>query len=105
MGDSPGDNIDKVDIVTHLGDGRPRQNGVDGLAQRLRADAELTGTVLVDLDTDHLGRLVPVKVDILCARRIAEHRREALRVVADLRGIRTADAELERPADRRAELE
>ena len=85
LGDGAGDDVDQVDIVAHLGDGRPRQHGIDGLAQGLRADAERAGTVLIDLDTDHLGRLVPVEVDIPCARRVAEQRREALRELAHLR--------------------
>jgi hypothetical protein len=80
-------------------------DSVDGLTQCLRTDAERTRTVLVDLDTDHLGRLVPVEVDVLGARGIAKKGREALREIAHLRGVRAADTELQRPADRGAKFE
>jgi hypothetical protein len=71
----------------------------------LRTDAQRASPVLVHLDANNLGRLVPVEVDVLCTRRLAEQGRETLRELPDLGGIRTADAELERPTDRRAELE
>ena len=85
LGDGAGDDVDQVDVVAHLGDGRARQHGIDGLAQRLRADAERAGAILIDLDANHLGRLVPVEVDVARVRRVAEHRREALRELAHLR--------------------
>ena len=104
VGDGARDDIDKVNVVAHLGDGRPRQHGIDGLTQGLRADAERAGTVLIHLDPNHLGRLVPVEVDILSAWRVAKQRREALREFAHFRRVRAADTELERPADRRTKL-
>ncbi len=68
-------------------------------------DAERPGPILVHFDTNYLGRLVPVKVDVPRIRSLAEQCSEVLRDLADLHGIRTADAKLERPADWRSKLQ
>ena len=51
---------------------RARQNGIDGLTQCLRTDAERPSPVLIYLDADHFGRLVRVEVDISCIRSFSE---------------------------------
>ena len=72
VGNGAGDDVDQIDIIAHLGDGRARQDGIDGLTQCLRTDAERPSPVLIHLDANHLGRLVPVEVDISRIRRLAE---------------------------------
>ena len=52
-----------------------------------------------------LARLVPVVVDVARVGVLAEHLREGLRQLARRAGIGAADAELQRPADRRPELQ
>ena len=61
---------------------------------------ERARAILVHLYTNHLRRLVPVEVDVARMRRAAEQRGEAVRQLAHFRRIRSADPELERPADR-----
>jgi hypothetical protein len=71
----------------------------------LRTDAQRPSPVLIHLNADDLGRLVPVKIYISRIWRLAEQGSEVLRNLADLHWLGTADAELERPADRRTKLQ
>ena len=100
-----GHDVDEVDAVAHLRHARARQDSIDGLAQGLRADAERTGAILIHLDADDLRGLVPVEVDVARVRGAAEHRRELVGQLAHFRRIWSGNAELERPANGRSELE
>ena len=72
LGNGAGDDVDQIDIIAHLGDGRAGQNGIDGLTQCLRTDAQRPSPVLIHLNADDLGRLVPVEIDISRIGRLAE---------------------------------
>ena len=102
-GNGAGHDVDQIGAVAHLGDLGAGQHGVDVVRQLLRADAERAGAILVHLDLDDLGRLVPVVVDVAGVGVAAEHLRERLRDLARLDRIGAADAELaaaSRPAVR-----
>ena len=85
--------------------GVPDHDGVQRLGQRLRAQAEKPGLILVDPDPDLARGLHPVEVDQpqigVFAHRLAELERDR----AHLGDVRPADPILHRPADRRPELE
>ena len=73
--------------------------------QLLRTDAKDARSVLVHLDADRLGRLVPVIVDVAGAGIAADDLGEAQRQLAGLGLVGAADPELQRPADRWSEFE
>src|SRR6476646_6290969 len=66
------DDVNQIDVIAQLGDCGTRQDGIDGLAQRLRTDAEGASSILVDFDADYLGGLVPVEVDVARIRSLSE---------------------------------
>ena len=99
------DDIDEVGRIAQLRDRGARQHRIDVVGQLLRADAEGTRAVLIDLDLDGLGGLVPVVVDVARAGIAADDLREGEGQLARLDRIGACDAELERPADRGTELQ
>jgi hypothetical protein len=82
-----GDDVDQIDVIAQLRHRRARQDGINGLAQCLRTDAESTSPVLIHLCADDFGRLVPIEVDVPCIWILAQQRREVQRDVPDLHGV------------------
>src|SRR5262249_7083546 len=99
------DDVDEVDRVTHFGDRVAADHAVDGGGNCFRADAELASLVLINVDLDDAGWLVPVVSDVADMGVPADHGSELLRISPDLADVRPADAELHGTADRRSELE
>ncbi len=70
----PRHDVDQVDVVAELGDRGAAVDRVELLGDRLRAEAELAGAVLVDLDPHRLGLLAPVEVMVSAAPGVPERR-------------------------------
>ena len=82
-----------------------RNDGVEHARKRLRAQPKQARLVLVDLDADLPGRLDPVEIDVRDLRICGDDLRQLQRDVAHLRNLRATDAVLDRPSDRRAQLQ
>ena len=99
------DDVDEVDVVADLGDGAARYHRVEHARQRLRAQPQQARLVLVDADAHLPGRLDPVEIDVHGLRIVGDDLGELEGDLAHLRRVRTADAILHRPSDRRSELQ
>ena len=99
------DHVDEIDVVAQLRDGRAGDGGVEHGRERARADAQPARLVLVDVDADLPRRLHPVEVHVPRPRVGGEHLGELERDPAHLVLVRARDPVLQRPADRRAQLE
>ena len=97
--------VDQVDIVADLGDGRPRNIGVERRGDRLRTQTELLHLLLVDANPQFPFRFHPVEVDAQRTRMIRHDIPQLQGDVAQLGWIRAHDAILHRPTHRRAEFE
>ena len=100
-----GDDIDEIDVVAHLGDRRPGHHRVQDLGQRLRAQAQKPGLILIDLDAHLARRLHPVEIDQPEIASAPMTWPSCKRDRAHLRNVGTADPVLHRPADRRPKLQ
>ena len=100
-----GHDVDQVDAVVHLGDRRAADHVVQHGGDVLRGNAELAGAVLVDVDAQHHAGLVPVVDDAADMRVGADDFGEFQRQPAHGLDVRSAQPVLDRPADRRAEVE
>ena len=75
-----GDDVYQVGVVAKLRDLGAGQDRIDVVGKLLRDDAECASAVLIDIDPDHLGRLVPVVIDIARVGILAEQLGKALRI-------------------------
>ena len=97
--------IDQIDVVAHLRDGDSGDDRVHHTGKRIRAQAEKTRLVLVDLDPHLARRLDPVEVDIFGASDLVATTCASLRAIwrtCARSGPLTAI--LNWPSDRRAEF-
>ena len=105
LGGGPDEHVVEPDPAAHLGRRDARDDRVDRQSQLLRAEAEESGLILVDPDPDGAGGPDPVVVDVRGAGGRAEKLGHLGGDLAHLFRLPPADPVLERPADRRAELQ
>ena len=99
------DHVDQIDIVANLRNRNSRDDRIEHVCKRVRAQAKQPCLVLVDLNAHLTGRFDPIEVHVLCAVARGHDLREFQGNLADLGEVWTANAILHRPSDRRAKLE
>ena len=96
--------IDEIDVVAHLRDGRPRRPCCRTLANVCELRPSRARLVLVDADPQLPRRLDPVEVERRLFGLVATMRQAGARSPRTFR-VGAADALLQRPADRRPQLQ
>ena len=105
LGGRPDQDVVEPDPAAHLGGGDAGHDRIHGERQLLRAETEETGLILVDPDPDRARGLHPVVVDVHRAGGGADEVGHAGGDLARLLRVPSADPVLERPSDRRPELQ
>ena len=95
------DDIDQIDIVAHLGNGGAGYDGIQNAGQCLRAEAQQARLILVDANAHLAGGLYPVKIDLFGFGIGCDDLGELESDLAHLTYVRSADAILHGPSDRR----
>ena len=95
------DDIDQIDIVAHLGNGGAGYDGIQNAGQCLRAEAQQARLILVDTNAHLAGGLDPVKIDLFGFGIGCDDLGELESDLAHLIYVRSADAILHGPSDRR----
>jgi hypothetical protein len=97
--------FDKLVAFAIPGDRHAGQRGLQEIRQILRRHAEHARALLIDVELDHFGRLLPVEVDVAQGRIPAHHVGDLARELAHRGDVGARDAELHRIADRRPVLQ
>ena len=101
----PHDHIDQIDTVPYLRDSHARHHLVEHCRDGVRAQAQEPCLVLIDADTNLPGRLDPIEIDPPRAGVRGDGLGEPKSDIAHFVHVRTAEAILHRPTDRRAEFQ
>ena len=105
LGGGPDEDVVEPDSAAHLGGRDAGDDRVHSQSQFLRTEAEKPGLILVDLDPDRAARLHPVVVDVRGAGGRADKLSDLGGDLAHLIRLPPAHPVLERPSDRRPELQ
>src|SRR5262249_39403309 len=99
------DDVDQLDVIAQLGNRGAGKDGIEQACQRLGAQAEEAGLVLMDANAYLPAGLDPVEVDMRRLRVRRDDLGEPESDLAHLCHVGTAHAILNRPTDGRAKLE